>query len=139
MIDAPPKPTVRITVKEFIDSIEKNGWEQSYGSLMENERGYFQGQRFKKDSVVKACAFGQGMLNNDIRAFANFSSNWPLVQRLYKYISGLNDRDLLAPDVIAEKTRKEFKADLNEVLEAFTFEDVNKGMIYVGGSGLARG
>jgi hypothetical protein len=51
----------------------------------------------------------------------------------------LNDRDLLAPDVIAEKTRKEFKADLNEVLEAFTFEDVNKGMIYVGGSGLARG
>lgn len=102
------------TVKEFIDAVEKNGYEQGYGGLF----------IFDAPGKVRACAAGQALVNlglvdlNDItsqEAAFEFHEEWSRYLNndnnlciIYYDTWHMNDRQHLTPQQIAAELRSTY-------------------------------
>lgn len=114
-----------ITLGQLIDSMEKNGFKQAYGTLMAPKHA---GEEItRKKDVGAACALGQGMLNLNIKTLVYKGSIFNF-RKLVDYVANLNDNEKLTPAEIARNIREVYKDNLDLPLMTYSFrEDANIG------------
>lgn len=100
-----------VTVGQFLDNMEKNGYKQAFGSLvMYSDHTIV----LKKRKVIAACALGQALLNTP-----EWADEGPLEairhvpNSLYDYITRLNDVRELPIKEIVDMARVRFAAILD--------------------------
>ncbi len=132
---------VHITVGEFLDNMEENGYEQHYLNLfrLEDEVKSSIFRRFGADyiplsddiKIIAACAFGQALINSSAKTdvvkwkfddgnpngfYHPVADKQTLLWRLYEDTFELNDeRGLSVPDIGATLKSK-YADELEEVL-----------------------
>lgn len=111
----PNFPAEYPSVAEFIEAIEKNGWEQGRTSLFE-----YNGQL-----PIRACAMGQALLNLGIVKESEITSEYRAekierecvdwlnknknIGKFYANVWEMNDHDRLSPPEIAARLRMEYE------------------------------
>lgn len=133
------EPTVTITVGEFIDNIERNGWTQKFGAVFNEDALDQSTNLLDRDKVTEACAFGQGMLNANIHILDDSVWNKLNWRDIYETISRWNDKDLLSIPTIVKLAREKYADQLDEKLYGWTYEDYKSGNIPMNNRGINRG
>lgn len=129
VLATPAAPTKTITIREFIDAIEKNGYEQIFGDLFDPTEVNPRADQIDTSKITKACALGQGMLNLNVRyVYLDESASSTIFRDFLKSVSRRNDLDHLEPAVIAAQVREEFKELLDTSLRAYEFGDDISGV-----------
>lgn len=91
-----------ITLYDLVQAMKKNGYEQSYGKLIE-----FEGETFTSP-IKSACAIGQGMANLRIR---NIRVDGGITRSFVEKVMRWNDVDHLTLKEIFEKIDSKWSED----------------------------
>lgn len=116
-----------ITLGQFIDNIEKNGVPHINGAFF-NRTDYSDNTR---ETIIGACALGQGALNTFDDVFTQHDSFWGILRDIrmdptkddyygYNFVNRIihwNDNDKLSLTEIVARAREKFASSLNTVIE----------------------
>jgi len=122
-----------ITIGQFIDAIEKNGFPQGFGGLFQKKifdevEDYEYMDDVDPEEFVYACAYGQGLINLGVIQNVLVLNRNSFEGLFYVAVWELNDQNRFTPQEIAQRLRNRYSDVLDRVLEA-EFEPFDYGNV----------
>ena len=113
--------TKTFSVDKILTAIEKNGYPQGYGHMLEDDRRQLNAEAA---TIVNACALGQAGLNLGVSVVGLGNALLELKvgakEDIGTYVMGLNDYRKLSLKEIAANVRKAYKTHLHKTVTVET-------------------